>query len=267
MNNPLSISGRFFPDAAILVYGIFQLPATGRMKSVKPLLLFLAGCSLLCQLMPASGLWADKARPDIVELINLLKPGSLLRQSGGWVDTWVGESMDPAVVDATNGYAAFLDSGTGGGKILHEFAVYYPDGAGAILVHNFQDDRDTYVSEIKFYQLQATKLQPIEPPLVKPVCRDLASAATIKGFYKNPMLSGLDPDPILPTFELPRKGTTILAYCSGNLNRFQVQQTMTGKLDNNTDLQEKIFQSIHFTSKVQYLWNKKKGAFTAKKTR
>ncbi|HRP70351.1 MAG TPA: hypothetical protein PLY93_12530, partial [Turneriella sp.] len=231
----------------------------------------LLGFSIVLSALSMQQLQAQNAKPTIVELINLLKPGSLTHEKGKWVQTWVDapgfDGVQPATVDIPNGFASFVDTGTGAGSISHEFAVYYPEGAGAILVHNFQDDRDAYVSEIKFYQLRATKLQPVASPLTQPVCRDLASAATIKTFYKNPLLSGLDPDPILPTFELPRKGTTILAYCSGNLNRFQVQQTMAGKLDNNLDMQEKIHQSIQFTSKIQYLWDKKKGVFRSKKVK
>ena len=169
---------------------------------------------------------AQSSKPTIVELINLLKPGSLTNEKGKWVQTWVDdpgfEGVNPTTVEIPNGFASFVDSGTGAGGISHEFAVYYTEGAGAILVHNFEDDRDTYKSNLKCYQVRAGKLVQADPILPKVTCREMASERTIRVFYKNPRLDGAAADPLLPTYALPRKGTTIVASCDTTRNRFNI---------------------------------------------
>lgn len=238
------------------------------MNSAKLLLLLLAGCSSLSQLMPASRLWADQARPDIVELINLLKPGSLRKENGKWVNTWVADSdfegQAPSTIDIPNGFAAFVDSGTGAGGISHEFAVYYPEKSGAILVHSFDDDRDTYASEIKFYQLRQGRLEPIAPLLPNVSCRDLASANTIKILYENPRLTAAATDPLVPSYALPRKGTTIVASCDVNRNRFNIFDTMGNDPGLDPDTRQQILSTMSFPKRIEFVWNKKQGSFSAR---
>lgn len=222
--------------------------------------------SLALLALTTQNVQAEDRKPTIVEMINLLKPGSLHKAKGKWVQTWVEDSgfegVGPAMVDIPNGFASFADSGTGAGGISHEFAVYFPEHSGAILVHNFQDDRDTYVSELKFFQLRDGQLGGISSLLPRVSCRALATPNTIKIFYENPRLTGAANDPLLPTYVLPRKGTAISASCDTNKNRFNIAATMSGEDGLDPDAQAQVLGGMSYPKRLEFLWNKKSGAFS-----
>lgn len=215
---------------------------------------------------------ATEPKPTIVELINKLKPDSLRSQNGKWLQTWV---EDPgfdddgiAKVDISNGYAAFVDTGTGAGSVRHEFAIYFPEGKGAILAHYYENDMDTYRSELKFYQLNHGRLEPIAGLLPQVHCRDLASPATLKRFYQLPQLASAGDAGILPTYQLPRKGTAISAYCDTTKNRFGVEAALSLNEKLNHDEKAAIGNTLDFPTWVEFTWNKKQGVFaTGKKHR
>ncbi len=212
---------------------------------------------------------ATEPKPSIVDLINKLKPDSLRKANGKWLQTWVDDpgfgDKGPAIVDISSGFASFIDKGTGAGTIEHEFAIYYPENGGAVLAHNYTNDMDTYRSELKFYQLRAGKLALIESPMPKLSCRELASDTTKNKFYANAGVAKLADDPVLPTYSLPRKGTSIMAYCDASQNRFNIEAPLGEQGNLSHDDKAAIIAAIDFPFKMEYAWNKKKGLFIVAK--
>lgn len=226
---------------------------------------FLGFCPLFL-IFSLSHLYPGNPKPGIVDLINKLKADSLRNEKGKWLQTWVDDpgfdDQGPALVDIPNGYASFIDSGTGAGIIKHEFAVYYPDTGEAVLAHYFADDRDTYKSELKFYQLRQDKLEQVATLLPKLSCREFASDSTKKLFYQNAEVLKLKEDPVLPTYSLPRKGTAITAYCDTTMNRFNIEMPLSEQNNLSQDGKMAIISALDFPMRVEYYWNKKKGNFT-----
>ncbi len=226
----------------------------------------LFGCCCLFLFFIVYQLHANNAKPGIVDLINKLKPDSLRNEKGKWIQTWVDDpgfdGQGPAVVDVPNGYASFIDSGTGAGTIAHEFAVYYPDTGEAVLAYYYANDQSTYESVLKFYQLRQGKLEQIASLLPKLSCREFAADATKKLFYQNAEISKLKEDPVLPTYSLPRKGTAITAYCDTSMNRFNIEMPLNGQNNLNQEDKMAIISAMDFPMGIEYYWNKKKGHFT-----
>lgn len=212
---------------------------------------------------------AAEPKPTIVDLINNLKSDSLRRQNGKWLQTWVEDpgfdDDGPAKVDIPNGYAVFADTGTGAGSVRHEFAVYYPEGKGAILVYYYENDMDTYRSELKFYQLNNGRLETIAGLLPPVTCRDLASPVTLKRFYQLPQIANAGDIGILPTYQLPRKGTAISAYCDTTKNRFSIEAALSLNEKLTHDEKAAITNVLDFSTWIEFAWNKKQGAFAAGK--
>lgn len=216
-----------------------------------------------------SPLRAAAAKPTIVELINKLKPDSLRNEKGKWLQTWLDDpgfdDKGLAQVDLANAYVSIVDPGTGAGMISHEFAAYYPQGAGAILVHYYENDQGDYISDLKFYQLRQEKLEPIASLLPPLICRDFATDAAKKVFYQNAGIAGLKSDPVLPSYSIPRQGTTISAYCDASKNRFNIERPLGEQPNLSQEAKTAIINAVEFPFRIDYTWNNKKGSFAVGK--
>lgn len=212
---------------------------------------------------------AKGQKPDIVELINKLKPGSLKKVNGKWQQAWLDDPDfgGEVLVDIPNGFASFSNGGTGAGGVSHDFAVYYPSTGGAILAHNLTDDRDSFKGELKFYQLKDNQLRPIDFMLPRFSCRELASLETKELFYANPVIAKLGYDPVLPGYRLPRKGTTISAYCDATSNRYNIMELLENNSKMSYDERADIMNAMKYPTEVEFTWNKKLGKFSRKQNR
>jgi hypothetical protein len=177
-------------------------------------------------------------------------------KNGKYYVNSVAEYEEEIIVDLKNKYLEISDQGTGGGTVVHEFAVFLRAGMEPVVgLSEINFDGVVMESYVKFYEYSGKKWIDVTGKLLQEQALTSFIDADDKEMTK---LAAEFKDNFSFIYTIPRYGTTM--KCS-------LDYTLLSRLANSDDVTSETKRAKKLESGIKYnatefLWDYKKGVFT-----